>query len=79
MWRGSSGFAFLNFKTKGEAEEALIALEGLHFDDRNIRLEMAKQRERSTNEGGVGGGGGQRRRRQRDSQSGGEEVEPIDN
>jgi RNA recognition motif-containing protein len=70
MWRGSSGFAFLNFKTKQEAEEALVALEGLHFDDRDLRLEMAKERE--SNESG----GGSRRRRQRgDSRSGDEEED----
>lgn len=73
MWRGSSGFAFLNFKTKNEAEEALIALEGLHFDNKDIRLEMAKEREFRR---GGGGGGEPRRRRQRgDSRSGGEDED----
>jgi len=64
-WRGSSGFAFLNFKTKLEAEEALVALEGLHFgdDEKGLKLEMAKERERN----------GGRRRVRGDSRSGGEE------
>ena len=66
MWRGSSGFAFLNFKTRQEAEDALVALEGLQIEDRSLRLEMAKERERSN--------GGPRRRRQRgDSRSGGDD------
>jgi len=75
MWRGSSGFAFLNFKTKVEAEEALVALEGLHFDDHNLRLEMAKERERRVR----GGQGGLPRRRQRDSQGEEEEGQHADN
>lgn len=54
LWRGSSGFAFLNFRTQQDAEEALVALEGLQISDRALRLEMAKsgservQRPRST-------------------------------
>jgi len=71
MWRGSSGFAFLNFKTKQEAEEALVALEGLHFNDRSLRLEMAKERQQRT-------GGGTRRRRPRDNRSGDEEDDEQD-
>ena len=42
VWRGQSGFAFLNFRTVEDAEHALSALEGLHISDRSLRLEMAK-------------------------------------
>lgn len=42
VWRGGSGFAFLNFRTIEDAEHALTALEGLHISDRSLRLEMAK-------------------------------------
>jgi len=42
LWRGSSGFAFLNFKTQQDAEEALVALEGLQISDKALRLEMAR-------------------------------------
>jgi len=54
VWRGQSGFAFLNFRTVEDAEHALSALEGLHISDRSLRLEMAKSQ---------GGGGAGRRRR----------------
>jgi len=42
VWRGQSGFAFLNFRTVADAQHALSALEGLHISDRSLRLEMAK-------------------------------------
>ena len=42
VWRGQSGFAFLNFRTVEDAEHALSALEGLHISHRSLRLEMAK-------------------------------------
>jgi len=42
VWRGSSGYAFLGFRTMEDAEQALEALDGLHIDDRDLRLEMAK-------------------------------------
>lgn len=42
LWRGSSGFAFLNFRTQQDAEEALVALEGLQISDRALKLEMAR-------------------------------------
>lgn len=66
VWRGQSGFAFLNFRTVEDAEHALSALEGLHISDRSLRLEMAK----SSGPGG-GGGGGRRRRRTSPSRSDG--------
>ena len=58
LWRGSSGFAFLNFKTQQDAEEALAALEGLQISDRALKLEMARsptgraRRPRGTRSGG---------------------------
>ena len=70
LWRGSAGFAFLNFRTQQDAEEALTALEGLQVSDRSLRLEMAKS---------GGGGGQQRRRRPRGgSRSGGDSDGPDD-
>jgi hypothetical protein len=42
IWRGSSGYAFLGFRTMDEAESALEALDGLHISEQNLRLEMAK-------------------------------------
>ncbi|ESO02138.1 hypothetical protein HELRODRAFT_94411 [Helobdella robusta] len=42
LWRGYSGFAFLNFKSMQDAEDALVALEGLHINDKAIKFEMAK-------------------------------------
>jgi len=58
IWRGSSGYAFLGFRTMEDAEQALEALDGLHIDDHDLRLEMAKS----------SGGGGRDRRRRRDNQ-----------
>ena len=60
VWRGQSGFAFLNFRTVEDAEHALSALEGLHISDRSLRLEMAKSQ-----------GTGRRRRRASPSRSDG--------
>jgi len=65
IWRGSSGYAFLGFRTMEDAEQALEALDGLHIDDRDLRLEMAKS------SGGGGGGGRDRRRRRETPRSGG--------
>ena len=62
IWRGSSGYAFLGFRTQEDAEQALEALDGLHIDDHDLRLEMAK-----SSGGGGGGGGRDRRRRPRDN------------
>ena len=42
LWKGNFGFAFLNFKTHEDAEQALAALEGLSISDRTLKLEMAK-------------------------------------
>lgn len=42
LWRGQMGFAFLNFRTHVEAEQALAALEGLSISDHALKLEMAK-------------------------------------
>jgi len=63
VWRGQSGFAFLNFRTVEDAEHALSALEGLHISDRSLRLEMAKSQ--------AVGGGGRRRRNASPSRSDG--------
>jgi len=60
VWRGQSGFAFLNFRTVEDAERALSALEGLHISDRSLRLEMAKSQ-----------GAGRRRRHASPSRSDG--------
>lgn len=57
IWRGSSGYAFLGFRTMEDAEQALEALDGLHIDDHDLRLEMAKS----------SGGGGRDRRRRREN------------
>ena len=59
IWRGSSGYAFLGFRTQEDAEQALEALDGLHIDDHDLRLEMAKS--------SGGGGGGRDRRRRREN------------
>ena len=64
IWRGSSGYAFLGFRTVEDAEHALEALDGLHIDDHDLRLEMAKS---SGGGGGGGGGGGRDRRRRRET------------
>jgi len=61
IWRGSSGYAFLGFRTMEDAEQALEALDGLHINDHDLRLEMAKS----------SGGGGRDRRRRREPWSGG--------
>lgn len=42
IWRGSSGYAFLGFRTMDEAEVALESLNGLSISDNSLRLEMAK-------------------------------------
>ena len=55
IWRGSSGYAFLGFRTIEDAEQALEALDGLHIDDHDLRLEMAKS------------SGGRDRRRRREN------------
>jgi len=60
VWRGQSGFAFLNFRTVEDAEHALSALEGLHISHRSLRLEMAKSQ-----------GAGRRRRNASPSRSDG--------
>jgi len=52
VWRGANGYAFLGFKTMSDAEQALEALEGLHIDDHNLRLEMAKSNNRQRRRGG---------------------------
>ena len=71
IWRGSSGYAFLGFRTMEDAEQALEALDGLHIDDHDLRLEMAKS-------SGGGGGGGRDRRRRREnpprSGAGGDDI-----
>ena len=58
LWRGSSGFAFLNFKSRQDAEEALVALEGLQISDRPIKFEMAKspggQKRQAASKNGMG-------------------------
>jgi len=64
IWRGSSGYAFLGFRTMDDAEQALEALEGLHINDHDLRLEMAKS-------SGSGGGRDRRRRRENPRSSGG--------
>jgi RNA recognition motif-containing protein len=48
VWRGGSGFAFLNFRTIEDAEQALAALEGLHISDHSLRVEMAKSNNNSS-------------------------------
>jgi len=60
IWRGSSGYAFLGFRTMEDAEQALEALDGLHINDHDLRLEMAKS-----------SGGRDRRRRRENPYSGG--------
>ena len=67
IWRGSSGYAFLGFRTMEDAEQALEALDGLHIADHDLRLEMAK----SSGGGGGGGSGRDRRRRRETPRSGG--------
>lgn len=69
VWRGSSGYAFLGFKTTTDAEQALTALEGLHIDDHNLRLEMAKSSGRRR-----GGGEGRQTARSGDSGGGDDHV-----
>lgn len=64
IWRGSSGYAFLGFRTMEDAEQALEALDGLHINDHDLRLEMAKS-------SGSGGGRDRRRRRENPRSSGG--------
>jgi len=63
IWRGSSGYAFLGFRTMEDAEQALEALDGLHINDHDLRLEMAK-----SSGGGGGAGPGRDRRRRRENQ-----------
>lgn len=62
VWRGASGYAFLGFRTVDDAEQALEALAGLHIDEHDLRLEMAKssgvrRRRRGVERSGDSGGG----------------------
>lgn len=62
----SKGFAFVTFATRQEAQEAVSRFNGQEFMSRPLKVDIAKERERSNRGGGGGGGrrdsGGGRRR-----------------
>ena len=63
----SKGFAFVEMSSQSEAEEAIKLLNGRSFEDRELKVNIARPREERPAGGGYGGsssyGGGDRNRR----------------
>lgn len=57
----SRGFGFVEFENRDDAESAMQAMDGQEIDGRTIKVDLAKERERS------GGGGGRDRGNRRDT------------
>ena len=54
------GFAFAEFNSDAEAEEAMRQMDGMNLDGRNLRVNEAQERQRGGGGGRRGGGGGGR-------------------
>jgi RNA recognition motif-containing protein len=57
----SRGFGFVTMADDEAADKAIAALDGTSLDDRNIKVNVARERSRGEGRGGGGGGGGDRR------------------
>jgi cold-inducible RNA-binding protein len=55
----SKGFGFVEMSSQAEAEQAIKLLNGRHYGDRDLTVNIARPREeRGSGGGGYGGGGG---------------------
>ncbi|MEW5721693.1 MAG: RNA-binding protein [Thermodesulfobacteriota bacterium] len=56
----SRGFGFVEMASRGEAEQAIAALNGKELDSRRLKVNEAKPRNNDNRGGGSRGGGGWR-------------------
>ncbi len=56
----SKGFAFVEMSTEEEAQQAISQLDGKEFQDRMLKVNLARPREEGGGRRGGGGGGGGR-------------------
>lgn len=52
------GFAFAEFSTEEEAQQAIEQMDGMNLDGRNLRVNEAQERQNRGGGGGRRGGGG---------------------